>query len=84
MGRRRARRRDWHSGVGGVVVNPTTRAITGGITFSGLTGAPTGAHIHRPNDTTNIAVSRIDTGEPTTLRRILLRTTLTAYPCGLR
>jgi len=40
-------------GQGGVIVNPTTRAITGGITFSGLTGAPLGggggAHIHRAN-----------------------------------
>src|SRR6266849_801484 len=35
------------TGVGGVIVDPTTRAITGGITFSGLTGAPTAAHIHR-------------------------------------
>jgi hypothetical protein len=42
------------TGFGGVVVNPTTRAITGGITFSGLSGPPTAAHIHR-NDT-NIAV----------------------------
>jgi len=41
------------TGQGGVIVNPTTRAITGGITFSGLTGAPLGggggAHIHRAN-----------------------------------
>jgi len=29
-----------------VVVNPTTFEITGGITFVGLTGAPTGAHVH--------------------------------------
>jgi hypothetical protein len=42
------------TGLGGVVVNPTTRAITGGITFSGLSGAPTAAHIHRGD--TNIAV----------------------------
>src|SRR5260221_3921335 len=42
------------TGQGGVIVNPTTRAITGGITFSGLSGAATAAHIH-PADT-NIAV----------------------------
>jgi hypothetical protein len=35
------------TGRGGVVVNPTTKEITGGITFTGLTGAPNGAHIHR-------------------------------------
>jgi len=29
-----------------VVVDPATLEITGGITFAGLTGAPTGAHIH--------------------------------------
>ena len=34
------------TGRGAVVVNPTTLEITGGITFSGLTGNPTGAHIH--------------------------------------
>ena len=40
------------TGVGGVIVDPTTKAITGGITFSGLTGNPTGgAHIHRANGT---------------------------------
>ena len=41
-------------GRGAVVVNPVTRAITGGITFTGLTGNPTAAHIHRAN--TGIAV----------------------------
>jgi hypothetical protein len=45
------------TGVGGVIVNPTTRAITGGITFSGLTGAPTLAHIHRGD--TSIAIGLI-------------------------
>jgi len=39
------------TGRGAVVVNPTTMEITGGITFTGLTGAPTGAHIHRLNTT---------------------------------
>jgi len=34
------------TGRGAVVVNPTTLEITGGITFTGLTGAPTAAHIH--------------------------------------
>src|SRR5712691_3569809 len=34
-------------GRGAVVVNPATMGITGGITFSGLTGNPTAAHIHR-------------------------------------
>ena len=33
------------SGRGAVIVNPTTREITGGITFAGLT--PTGFHIHQ-------------------------------------
>jgi hypothetical protein len=35
------------TGRGAVVVNPTTMEITGGTTFTGLTGAPTAAHIHR-------------------------------------
>lgn len=35
------------TGRGAVAVNPTTLAITGGVTFTGLSGAPTGAHIHR-------------------------------------
>ena len=35
------------TGRGAVVVNPTTMEITGGVTFSGLTGAPTDAHIHQ-------------------------------------
>jgi|SRR5215831_10266100 len=35
------------TGVGGVIVNPTTKAISGGITVSGLTGNPSAAHIHR-------------------------------------
>src|SRR6267154_5482553 len=33
------------TGKGGVVVNRTTKAITGGITFTGL--SPTQAHIHQ-------------------------------------
>jgi hypothetical protein len=33
-------------GRGAVVVNPNTLDITGGITFTGLTGAPNAAHIH--------------------------------------
>jgi hypothetical protein len=33
-------------GRGAVVVNPSTLDITGGITFSGLTGNPSAAHIH--------------------------------------
>src|SRR5213593_1209256 len=41
-------------GRGAVVVNPATMGITGGITFTGLTGNPTAAHIHRAN--TNVAV----------------------------
>ena len=44
-------------GVGGVVVNPTTKEITGGVTFTGLTGAPTFAHIHRAD--TNIVVALV-------------------------
>src|SRR5882762_1462946 len=39
------------TGNGGVIVDPTTKAITGGITFSGLTGNPIGAHIHRADGT---------------------------------
>jgi len=40
------------TGRGAVVVNPTTREITGGITFTGLTANPTaGAHIHRADNT---------------------------------
>src|SRR5262245_47740723 len=35
------------TGAGGVIVDPTTKAISGGITFSGLTGNPGAAHIHR-------------------------------------
>lgn len=34
------------TGRGAVVVNPTTLEITGGVTFTGLTGNPTAAHIH--------------------------------------
>lgn len=39
------------TGRGAVVVNPTTMDITGGITFTGLTGVPTAAHIHRLDGT---------------------------------
>jgi len=39
------------TGRGAVVVNPTTREITGGATFTGLTGNPIGAHIHRLDTT---------------------------------
>ena len=39
------------TGAGGVIVDPTTKEITGGITFRGLTGAPSGAHIHRADQT---------------------------------
>jgi hypothetical protein len=35
------------SGRGAVVVNPTTREITGGMVFSGLTPAPGAHHIHQ-------------------------------------
>jgi CHRD domain-containing protein len=42
------------TGRGAVVVDPATRRITGGITFTGLTGNPTAAHIHRAD--TSIAV----------------------------
>ena len=45
------------TGAGGVIVDPTTRAITGGITFKGLTGAPTGAHIHRANGTIAVGLT---------------------------
>jgi hypothetical protein len=45
------------TGVGGVIVDPTTKAISGGITFSGLTGNPGAAHIHRGD--TSIAVGLV-------------------------
>jgi hypothetical protein len=35
------------TGVGGVIVDPADKSITGGITFSGLTGPPTDASIYR-------------------------------------
>jgi len=44
------------TGRGAVVVNPTTRAITGGATFTGLTGTPIGAHIHRGDTTIAVAL----------------------------
>src|SRR6266705_7224483 len=49
------------TGAGGVIVDPTTMVITGGITFSGLTGAPLGggggAHIHRANGTIAVGLT---------------------------
>jgi hypothetical protein len=45
------------TGRGAVVVNPSTMEITGGVTFTGLTGVPTGAHIHRLN--TSIVVGLV-------------------------
>lgn len=39
------------TGRGAVVVNPATMEITGGTTFTGLTGNPTAAHIHRLDGT---------------------------------
>src|SRR6267378_3301542 len=44
------------TGAGGVVVDPTTKEITGGITFAGLTGVRTGAHIHRADASIAIAL----------------------------
>jgi hypothetical protein len=44
-------------GAGGVIADPSTKAITGGITFSGLTGNATAAHIHRGD--TSIAVGLV-------------------------
>jgi hypothetical protein len=44
------------TGAGGVVVDPTTKEITGGITFAGLTGVRTGAHIHRADGSIAIAL----------------------------
>src|SRR2546426_252368 len=35
------------TGVGGVIVDPATKAITGGITFTGLTPTAGGHHIHQ-------------------------------------
>jgi hypothetical protein len=52
------------TGRGAVVVDPTTMAITGGITFTGLTGAPTGAHIHRLN--TSIVVGLVQAADNAT------------------
>src|SRR5712691_7881682 len=45
------------TGLGGVIVDPTTRAITGGITFTGLSGAATGAHIHRGDTTIAVGLT---------------------------
>ena len=45
------------TGRGAVVVNPTTKEITGGVTFTGLTGTPTAAHIHRANTIPAIALT---------------------------
>jgi hypothetical protein len=44
-------------GRGAVVVNPATMGITGGITFTGLTGNPTAAHIHRANTTVAVGLT---------------------------
>src|SRR6266851_3835887 len=44
-------------GRGAVVVNPATMGITGGITFTGLTGNPTAAHIHRANTTIAVGLT---------------------------
>src|SRR5882762_2624350 len=44
-------------GRGAVVVNPVTKAITGGITFTGLTGNPNGAHIHRADGTIAVGLT---------------------------
>jgi hypothetical protein len=44
------------TGRGAVVVNPTTKEITGGITFTGLTGAPTAADIRRADGNSAIAL----------------------------
>lgn len=51
-------------GRGAVVVNPSTREITGGATFTGLTGVPTGAHIHRLD--TSIAISLVQAADNAT------------------
>src|SRR6266849_1711628 len=45
------------TGRGAVVVNPATMGITGGITFSGLTGNPTAAHIHRASTTVAVGLT---------------------------
>jgi len=66
------------TGLGGVIVNPTTRAITGGITFSGLTGNPTAAHIHR-GDTT-IAVGLTLASDNATGIVLDLRSNVGGYP----
>ena len=52
------------TGVGGVIVDPGTRAITGGITFAGLTGNPSGAHIHRAD--TSIAIGLVQASDNAT------------------
>src|SRR5256885_1615412 len=54
------------TGRGAVVVNPTmdingNRDITGGVTFTGLTTAPTGAHIHRLDG--SIAISLVQAAD---------------------
>jgi hypothetical protein len=52
------------TGRGAVVVNPSTMEITGGVTFTGLTGVPTGAHIHRLN--TSIVVGLVQAADNAT------------------
>src|SRR6266853_887044 len=44
------------TGNGGRRIIKKTKEITGGVTFTGLTGAPTGAHIHRANGTIAIGM----------------------------
>jgi len=52
------------TGRGAVVVNPSTMEITGGVTFSGLTTAPIGAHIHRLD--TSIAIGLVQAADNAT------------------
>lgn len=63
------------TGRGAVVVNPTTMEITGGITFSGLTAAPIGAHIHQLD--TNIIITLVQAADNATAT-IPAGTTLTS------
>src|SRR5437588_832822 len=44
-------------GRGAVVVNPATMGITGGITFTGLTGNPTAVDIRRANATMAVGLT---------------------------
>jgi len=59
------------SGVGGVIVDPATRAISGGITFSGLTPTAGGHHIHQAPDWLSLDAAKL-AGSVSTMPRVLI------------